>query len=63
MQLQELTKKIHAGEIDTVIVAFPDSLGRLVGKRFTGRYFNEHVATDGTHCCNYLLTDIQTNSI
>lgn len=56
MQLQELTKKIHAGEIDTVIVAFPDSLGRLVGKRFTGRYFNEHVATDGTHCCNYLLT-------
>src|SRR5207247_314163 len=42
--------------IDTVVVVFPDAFGRLVGKRFTGRFFLEHVAGHGTHGCNYLLT-------
>ena len=41
-----------SGEIDTVIVAFPDSFGRLVGKRFMGRFFLDHIAGSATHCCN-----------
>jgi glutamine synthetase len=56
MTLQTLTTKIKRGEVDTVIVAFPDVFGRLVGKRFTGQFFLEHAAHHGTHACNYLLT-------
>lgn len=56
MNLQTLRAKVKSSEIDTVIVAFPDVFGRLMGKRFTGSYFVESVARDGTHACNYLLT-------
>ncbi|MHB8521720.1 MAG: glutamine synthetase family protein [Limisphaerales bacterium] len=56
MTLQTLKAKIRSGEIDTVIVAFPDVSGRLVGKRFTGGFFLDRVAEHGTHACNYLLT-------
>jgi glutamine synthetase len=33
--LKTLTQKASAGEIDTVLVVFPDTYGRLVGKRLT----------------------------
>jgi glutamine synthetase len=56
MTLNELRAKIEKGEIDTVIVAIPDVFGRLVGKRFTGKFFLQSVAEHGTHGCNYLLT-------
>src|SRR2546426_7455100 len=56
MNLQTLQRKIKNGEIDTVILAFPDVFGRLVGKRFTGRFFLDQVIKSGTHACNYLLT-------
>lgn len=46
---------ISDDEIDTVITAFPDMYGRLVGKRFVGRYFVDEVMTHGMHACNYLL--------
>ena len=56
MTLETLTRRVDSGEIDTVIVAFPDVFGRLMGKRFTGRTFVDSVARHGTHGCNYLLT-------
>jgi glutamine synthetase len=56
MNLQTLKTKVRTRDIDTVIVAFPDVFGRLVGKRFTGQYFLDHVLRHGTHGCNYLLT-------
>lgn len=56
MNLLTLKAKIKTGDIDTIIVAFPDVFGRLVGKRFTGQFFLENVAQHGTHACNYLLT-------
>ena len=56
MNLATLKTQIKSGAIDTVVVVFPDVFGRLVGKRFTGRFFLEHVAHGGTHGCNYLLT-------
>jgi len=56
MNLQSLRAKVKSGQIDTVIVAFPDVFGRLMGKRFTGSYFIDAVAQHGTHACNYLLT-------
>jgi len=42
--------------IDTVLVAFPDVYGRLIGKRFTHSHFMRSVLKSGTHMCNYLLT-------
>src|SRR5215475_886795 len=56
MNLASLRSKIKSGQIDTVIVAFPDVFGRLVGKRCTGQFFMDSVACHGTHGCNYLLT-------
>ena len=52
---QELTRLVEAGEIETVLAVFPDFYGRLLGKRFVGRFFVESVAAHGLHACNYLL--------
>jgi len=51
----ELKRLIGAGEIDTVVVCFPDMQGRLMGKRVGGAFFLDSVITE-THACNYLLT-------
>src|SRR5215468_10244789 len=50
--LRDLVRK---GEIDTVLTVFPDLYGRLVGKRFTGSFFCDHVLQHGMHACDYLL--------
>lgn len=50
-----LERMVANGEIDTVIAAFPDMYGRLVGKRFTGSYFVDAVMGHGLHACDYLL--------
>ena len=50
--------------IDTVIVAFTDMQGRLVGKRVSARLFLEDVAEHGAECCNYLLAvDVEMNTV
>ena len=54
LTLETLERQIAAGHIDTVLVAFPDMQGRLVGKRVTGRFFLEHVI-NGMEVCDYLL--------
>jgi glutamine synthetase len=52
------------GSIDTVIAAFTDHYGRLMGKRFDAGYFVKHVAKEGTHACNYLLTtDVEMDPV
>ena len=56
MTFATLQARIKRGEIDTVVVAFPDVFSRLVGKRFNAPIFLDQVAKDGTHACNYLLT-------
>ncbi len=56
LDLATLRRLIDDDQVDTVITAFPDTHGRLVGKRLTGRYFLDHCAEGGTHGCNYLLT-------
>lgn len=52
---EELQRRIEQGEIETVLTVFPDLYGRLMGKRFVGRFFLEAVARHGMHACNYLL--------
>jgi glutamine synthetase len=54
LDLETLRRLIEQGEIDTVLVCFPDMQGRLMGKRVTGHFFLESVVED-THACDYLL--------
>ena len=56
MTLAQLRTQVRAGQVDTVIAAFPDALGRLVGKRFCAEHFLDSVVRHGTHACSYLLT-------
>ncbi len=56
LNLAGLKKLARQGAIDTVVAAFTDHYGRLMGKRFDADYFLEHGAAVGTHACNYLLT-------
>ncbi|MEU8778314.1 glutamine synthetase family protein [Streptomyces sp. NPDC048606] len=60
---EELRALVESGEIDTVVLAFPDMQGRLQGKRFAARFFLDEVLAHGTEGCNYLLavdTDMNT---
>lgn len=64
LSLDDLRERSNAGTIHTVIVAFPDIYGRLVGKRCDAEYFLESIAGQGTHACNYLLTvDMEMNPV
>jgi glutamine synthetase len=56
LTLAQLKKEVADGAIDTVVAAFPDMQGRLMGKRFHAQYFIDG-AHDETHGCNYLLAD------
>jgi glutamine synthetase len=64
VDLATLAERVADGSIDTVMVAFADLFGRLVGKRVTGRYFLETVAHGGMHVCDYLLAcDVEMNPV
>lgn len=54
LSLAELAEEARQGGIDTVVAAFPDMQGRLIGKRFHVDYFVES-AHEETHGCDYLL--------
>jgi glutamine synthetase len=56
MNPEELKGLVNTGEIDTVVVAFTDIYGRLLGKRFDASFFIEEGLDHGTDACNYLLT-------
>ena len=49
LDLQNLKDKVANEEVETVIVAFTDHYGRLVGKRFDAEFFVENAAHEGTH--------------
>ncbi len=55
LELGELIGLVDSGEIDTVLVVFPDLQGRFMGKRVTGEFFLGEVASGGVEACNYLL--------
>lgn len=55
LTLETLPHQIQSGEVDTVVVAFPDVQGRPVGKRVTGAFFLEHVMRHGIEVCDYVL--------
>jgi glutamine synthetase len=57
LSVEELRDLVQRDCVRTVIVAFTDHCGRLVGKRFEAEVFLESVHEDGTPACDYLLTN------
>ena len=55
LDLEQLKVAVEEGTIDTVVVAFVDMQGRLMGKRVDGEYFLEH-AGHGVDVCSSLIT-------
>ena len=54
-ELDELRSDVENGAIDTVVVAFTDMQGRLMGKRLHAEFFLEDSLEHGVEGCNYLL--------
>ncbi|GGV14614.1 glutamine synthetase [Streptomyces litmocidini] len=64
LTVEELRALVASGEIDTVVLAFPDMQGRLQGKRFAAPFFLDEVLDHGTEGCNYLLAvDTEMNTV
>lgn len=72
IDVSSLAALVERGAIDTVVVAFTDLQGRLMGKRVTGRFFLDHVlgeggdpsTGEGIEACDYLLTvDVDMNVV
>ncbi|MGW6770624.1 glutamine synthetase family protein [Streptomyces sp. NPDC055037] len=64
LRVEELRVLVESGEIDTVVLAFPDMQGRLQGKRFAAQFFLDDVLEHGTEGCNYLLAvDTEMNTV
>jgi glutamine synthetase len=62
-RLEELEGMVRDGRIDTLIVAFTDMQGRLMGKRVQAQAFLSGVIDHGAHFCTYLLgTDMEMNT-
>lgn len=56
LSFDELRTEVESGAIDTVVVAFTDMQGRLMGKRLHGDFFVEEIdAEHEVEGCNYLL--------
>ena len=56
LTLEELRADTGSGAVDTVIVAFTDMQGRLMGKRLDAEFFlSELEGGHGGEGCNYLL--------
>ena len=56
LSFEDLRADVESGAIDTVVVAFTDMQGRLMGKRVHGEFFVEETdAGHGVEGCNYLL--------
>ncbi|MEA2655320.1 MAG: glutamine synthetase, partial [Chloroflexota bacterium] len=53
---EQLGAAVKKGDIDTVVVAFTDMQGRLMGKRVDAEYFMESAGQgEAVEGCNYLL--------
>ncbi|MFD3535724.1 glutamine synthetase family protein [Streptomyces sp. NPDC058664] len=64
LTVEELRALVASGEIDTVVLGFPDMQGRLQGKRFAAPFFLDEVLGHGTEGCNYLLAvDTEMNTV
>ncbi len=56
LTLEGFKQLVKNDMLDTVVVAFTDHYGRLMGKRVDAEYFLDSVCNAGTHGCDYLMT-------
>ena len=60
----QLARLVHQNQIDTIIIAFTDHYGRLLGKRCDAEFFIAENAKHGAHACDYLMTtDMEMNPV
>jgi glutamine synthetase len=60
LTIEELRAAVETGTIDTVVAAFTDMQGRLMGKREQAEYFLDESVEHGLEGCNYLIaTDME----
>jgi glutamine synthetase len=58
LSFDELRAEVGSGAIDTVVVAFTDMQGRLMGKRLHGEFFVDEIGSGhAVEGCNYLLAN------
>ncbi len=63
MHIDGLRQEVTDGSIDTVIMAFTDHYGRMMGKSLDASFFLDSI-DEGTHACDYLLTvDMEMNPV
>jgi len=55
LDVEALHQMVASEQIETVLAAFPDMYGRLLGKRITGHFFVKDVLEHALHACDYLL--------
>ena len=55
ISVDELRADVETGAVDTVVVAFTDMQGRLMGKRVHAEFFLDDSLHHGVEGCNYLL--------
>ena len=55
LSTDELRAEVESGAVDTVVVAFTDMQGRLLGKRVHAQFFLDDAVEHGLEGCNYLL--------
>lgn len=57
LNVEELRASVELGDVDTVVVAFCDMQGRLMGKRVVAEHFLAEIPRNGgaVECCDYLL--------
>ena len=55
LSLDVLRDHAQRGTVDTVVTAFTDMQGRLIGKRIEVQYFLDQVIEEGIEGCDYLL--------
>lgn len=61
--IEHLRRRVASGDVDTIMVAFTDMQGRLMGKRISGPAFLDGLIDHGAHVCTYLLgTDMEMST-
>ena len=61
---ETLKQMVVDNQIETVLTAFPDIYGRLLGKRVTGNFFVSEVMGGSIRACDYLLAcDMEMDTV
>lgn len=63
LSLDGLRAAVNIGEVATVMLALPDMMGRLKGKRLDARVFLDRMLSGAEACAYLLATDVDMNPV